>query len=174
MTRAMVVFESMFGNTEAVARAIADGLSTGMHVDVVPVAAAPVTLDDVTLLVVGGPTHVFGMSRTTTRADAVKQGAHPSGGSELGVREWLARLQPGASTVAVAFDTRVKKRGMPGSAARGVQKQLRRLGFPIAAPARSFAVAGTPGPLLDGELQEARDWGKALAAEARANTGGVR
>ena len=39
----MVVFESMFGNTQAVARAVADGLSTGMLVEVVPVTAAPTT-----------------------------------------------------------------------------------------------------------------------------------
>lgn len=177
MTRAMVVFESMFGNTEAVARAIADGLSTGMQVQVVQVGAAPKALDsEVALLVAGGPTHAFGMTRAGTRADAVKQGVHPAGGFEVGLREWLGGLTRGsADAAAVTFDTRVKKRGMPGSAARGAQKQLRRLGFPIAAPARSFYVSGTPGPLLDGELQQARDWGAQLATQvAGAGRGAAR
>lgn len=166
MTRAMVVFESMFGSTEAVARAVAEGLSTGMQVQVASVTAAPAEVgSDIGLLVVGGPTHALGMSRASTRADAVKQGALPTGGPEVGLREWIARLSHGSSIVpAVTFDTRVKKRGLPGSAARTAQKQLRRRGFPIAAPARSFYVGGTPGPLVDGELQRAREWGAQLAA----------
>ena len=44
--RALVVFESMFGNTEAVARAVADGLSTQLEVDVVAVDEAPPDLPD--------------------------------------------------------------------------------------------------------------------------------
>lgn len=169
MPRAVVVFESMFGNTEAVARAIADGLSDGLPVDVVPVTAAPAALDgDLALLVVGGPTHAFGMSRAGTREDAVKQGGRPDGGPERGLREWLSHLRRGtAQAPAAAFDTRIKKRGVPGSAARGAQKQLRRLGFPIAAPAESFYVKGTSGPLLDDELARAREWGARLAGQFR-------
>lgn len=176
MTRAMVVFESMFGNTEAVARAVADGLSAGMQVQVIPVPAAPTELDsDIGLLVVGGPTHALGMSRASTRADAVKQGALPTGGPEVGLREWIARLSSGPSKVpAVTFDTRVKKRGLPGSAARTAQKQLRRRGFSIAAPARSFYVGGTPGPMLDGELQRAREWGAQLATGVQRTSGAAR
>src|SRR5687767_14509631 len=62
--RALVVYESMFGNTSAVATAIATGLSTRMGVDLVEVAAAPAALDaGVDLVVAGGPTHAFSMSR---------------------------------------------------------------------------------------------------------------
>ena len=72
--RALVVYESMFGNTQTIADAIAGGLAQRMRVDAVEVGSAPATLDDdVTLLVVGGPTHAFGMSRPRTRQDAATQ-----------------------------------------------------------------------------------------------------
>ncbi|MGH8968693.1 MAG: flavodoxin family protein [Actinomycetes bacterium] len=172
--RAMVIFESMFGNTEAVARAVADGLATRMDVDVVHVEAAqPVLGSDVRLLVVGGPTHAFGMSRAGTRRAAMDQGAHPTGTANVGLREWLADLRRESASVAgAAFDTRIRKRGVPGSAARGAQKRLRRLGFGIATPARSFYVTGTPGPLLEGELARAREWGSQLASGVAASEEG--
>ena len=79
----LVVFESYWGNTETVARAVADGI--GGPVEVVGVADAPTPLPrDVDLLVVGGPTHAFGMTRATTRRDAVKQGGRP-GHEETGI-----------------------------------------------------------------------------------------
>jgi flavorubredoxin len=80
MTRALVVFESMFGNTEAIAHAVADGLRSTMDVDVVEVGAAPASpADDVDLLVVGGPTHAFGLTRPSTRQDAARQAGHAVG-----------------------------------------------------------------------------------------------
>ena len=72
--RALVVYESMFGNTQAIADAVADGLAARVRVDAVEVGAAPTVVgDDVVLLVVGGPTHAFGMSRQATRQDAGRQ-----------------------------------------------------------------------------------------------------
>ncbi|HLM17565.1 MAG TPA: flavodoxin family protein, partial [Acidimicrobiia bacterium] len=67
-THAMVVYESMFGNTRAVAEAIADSLARHFdRVDVLEADVAPLTLDGVSLVVVGAPTHAFGMSRPSTR-----------------------------------------------------------------------------------------------------------
>jgi hypothetical protein len=172
--RALVVFESMFGNTEAVARAVGDGLAERMPVDVVPVSAAPDALPaDVELLVVGGPTHAFGLSRASTRRSAVDQGAQPRGGVAVGLREWLAALAlAGVAHRAVTFDTRVRVRGLPGSAARAVTRRLRSLGFDVDEH-RTFWVQGTPGPLADGELDRARAWGVDLAVSrpGRAPTG---
>jgi hypothetical protein len=170
MARAVVVVESMFGNTEAIARAVAEGLSAQFVVDVVRVCDAPsVIADDVQLLVVGGPTHAFGLTREGTRLAARDQGAKPSTGVEVGLREWLGRLQPrSAALVAAAFDTRIKKAGVPGSAARGAMRRLRGLGLRAAARPTSFYVAGIDGPLLEGERARARDWGSHLAANAGA------
>ncbi len=83
----------------------------------------------------------------------------------IGLREWPGTVHGGsASVAAAAFDTRIKKPRLPGSAARAAEKRLRRLGFRILAPATSFYVTGTLGPLLGGEPQRARRWGELLGS----------
>jgi hypothetical protein len=163
--RALVVYESMFGNTEAVARAIAEGIEGAMHADVVEVGAAPRTVPaDVTMLVVGGPTHAFSMSWPSTRRDAA--GRAPTVGSrDRGIREWIGGL-PGVTTqtAAAAFDTRATSR-LSGSAARAASRRLDRLGFPLVCSPASFRVSDVTGPLADGELDRAYGWGKALGAQ---------
>lgn len=166
--KALVVYESMFGNTEVIGKAIADGLSSRMSVDMIEVGAAPIVLgDDVELLLVGGPTHAFGMSRQGTRQSAAGQGQQSLASGRIGLREWLAGVQQGTVKVAaVAFDTRLKKpHWLVGSAARAAQKRLRRLGFRIVSPPESFYVDGTPGPLLDGEEERARQWAQGLGSQ---------
>lgn len=170
--KALVVYESMFGNTEKVARAVGEGLGTSLRVEVFEVASAPAPLAElVDLVVVGGPTHAFSMTRPATREDAVRQGA--GGPPELGVREWLARLRGGPHSEYVAtFDTRVAKvRHLPGSAAKAAAKGLRRLGYGSAATPESFFVEDVAGPLLPGELERARRWGERLGTEACARAG---
>jgi Flavodoxin len=168
MVEALVVFESMFGNTQIIAKAVADGLSSRMSVDLVEVGDAPTVIgDDVELLVVGGPTHAFGMSRPGTRQGAAKQAEQGVVSAGIGLREWLAGVQGGTrTTAAAAFDTRFKKPSfLVGSAARRAEKLLRKLGFRVAIPAESFFVAGAPGPLLDGEPDRARGWGVMLGSQ---------
>jgi hypothetical protein len=160
-THAVVVYESMFGNTRAIAEAITHSLAAHFdRVDQFDVADAPLRLDGVSLLVIGAPTHAFGMSRPSTRRTAQEQGAGAS--PERGVREWLAELErPSHDVLAAVFDTRVHKSLLPGSAAKAVRRRLRRLGFDVLG-AVSFDVSGTPGPLGAGELERARHWAAAL------------
>ena len=162
---AIVVYESMWGNTGAVARAVAEGLGQGVVLLEVDDAPGELT-DDVDLLVVGGPTHAFSMSRPTTREEAVKQGAGASN-ADRGIREWLEAL-PHSDRVAVAtFDTRVAKvRHLPGSAARKAAKEVRRRHLGHLVDTESFYVEDSPGPLLEGELERARSWGAQLASRA--------
>ena len=164
--RALVVYESMFGNTQAIADAVAEGLGAHLRVDAVEVGAALTAVgDDVALLVVGGPTHAFGMSRPGTRQDAGRQAEHGLVSAGIGLREWLTAVHGGSGSVAAAaFDTRIDRPRLPGSAARAAEKRLGRLGFRIVAPAKSFYVDGTQGPLLDGELERARRWADQLGA----------
>jgi hypothetical protein len=160
--RALVVVESSFGNTFAIAKAVAEGLGRFMTVDVCDIGDAPGTIEDsVDLVVIGGPTQAFGMSRPETRLDAARQAGH-STAPKIGVREWLASPPAGIHRAA-AFDTRIKKVGVPGSAARGIAKRLRKLGATLVADPESFRVVGTPGPLAAGELDRARRWGEQLA-----------
>jgi hypothetical protein len=163
---ALVVVESIFGNSRAVAGAIATGLAPAMTVDVVDVGMAPSQLPaDLDLLVVGGPTHAHGMSRRGTRVSATTK-AHGAGGPvDVGIREWLAGLQARPALAAAAFDTRFgKPRWLVGSAARGAARRLRKLGFRLVAPPQSFFVVGSEGPLVPEALAAAAAWGKEIAA----------
>ena len=164
--KALVVYESMFGNTEEVARAIAHGLSTHVTTDTLPVRRAPADVAaGYDLVVVGGPTHAFSMSRPSTREDAGRQGARQADAQHgQGIREWLDALPSHFHHgVAAAFDTRVAKvRHLPGSAAKKADKVLRHHGLSHLAHPESFYVEDTDGPLLDGELARAEAWGEQL------------
>jgi len=142
---------------------VARGLDDHVPTEVVEVGAAPARLaEDVDLVVVGGPTHAFGLSRPSTREDASGRREHPPVSPGLGVREWLAVLEGAAGRRAAAFGTRMGAAGLPGSAARAVYRRLRRLGLiPMGSP-QSFGVVGMDGPLADGELERAEAWGDEL------------
>ncbi|WP_214322560.1 flavodoxin family protein [Nonomuraea sediminis] len=159
---ALVIYESMFGNTRRVAEAVAKGLSSHLRAETVEVSRAPDSVGgEVGLLVIGGPTHAFSMTKPTTRASAARHATKPLVSPGIGIREWLDRARLG-HVQATAFDTRV--RHMPGSAARAAVTRLHRLGATIAGSTQSFYVIDATGPLMDGELERARDWGEQLGA----------
>ena len=167
MVRALVVYESLFGDARTIAHAVADGLASALPVDVVVASEAPEELDDdVALLVVGGPNHAFGMPRQSTRESAVKQYGAKIPDTGRGLHEWLDAVHAtGRSLAAVAFDTRGS--GHPlltkmDHASRTEEKLLGRLGARILAPAEHFSVADTKGPLVEGEEDRARRWGTTL------------
>ena len=167
---ALVIYESMYGNTRRVAEAIADGLGGAVAASVFPVGDVEEgRIIGCDLVVVGGPTHVHGMSRPSTRRRAADVGSATgvldvSTQINVGVREWLAATHaavPGQN--AVAFDTR--NHGLEiitGSAARGISEGLRKAGFQLLADGESFEVG--PGPAVDQEeIDRASRWGAELA-----------
>lgn len=169
--KAVVVYESMFGNTRRVAASIAEGLGPVGEVVVVPVGeATPAVWGDADLLVVGGPTHVHGMSGPRSRQAAGEMARKPGSGVTLepaaeadGLREWLA-ARPDLATAVAAFDTRMHGPGFfTGRASRRILRLLKGLGGrPVAAP-ESFFVSRAN--ILDaGECDRARQWGAGLAA----------
>lgn len=164
--RALVVFESMFGNTGRIAESIVAGFGPGVAVTLVEVGKADAAPpEDVDLLVVGAPTHAFGLPRESTRQAAAQQ-TTDTVATGTGLREWLAGLPSGhAAVVAATFDTRIDKpRWLTGSAARKAADRLRRIGYRVVAT-ESFLVSGTQGPLRDGEIERARAWGARLAQQ---------
>ena len=164
--RALVVYESSFGNTASVARAVWEGLfSRVQDVALLDVSGAPHPLPaELDLLVVGGPTHAFGMSRPATRADAQAQAGVGRAEATIGLRDWVASLEPPERAVyAATFDTRIYSPHLPGSAAVGAMRALRRAGLQLTAESESFWVLGTRGPLRDGELERAHAWGVELS-----------
>jgi Flavodoxin domain len=161
---ALVVYESLWGNTGKVANAIAHELESRMTVELVTSELAPTVMEGYDLVVVGGPTHAFSMTRPSTRRTAVENN-HAPHAPERGIREWLASLAPVTRAVrAVAFDTRVDSPRLPGSAAKAARHELRSRGFDVSLGAKSFRVHGYEGPLIDGELDRAADWARGWAA----------
>jgi Flavodoxin len=166
MTHALVVYESMFGNTQLVAQAVAEGLASAFEVTLAEVGEAPESVPpDTRLLVVGAPTHAFGLSRPETRRDAAREVEVPLVSAGPGLREWLEAL-PQGSTPTACFDTRVLRPRLPGSAAKKAAKQLRRKGSAMVEDPLSFYVHDKAGPLADGERERARAWGLHLGQMA--------
>jgi hypothetical protein len=161
--RSLLVYESWFGNTRRIAEEIAAALAHEGQVDLVTVDDPLPPLEDVDLLIVGAPTHIHGLSSKRSREGALTQGAHGEPG--IGVRGWVDALPDGArGPRAAAFDTRARKPVLlVGSAARGIARRLRDHGYALAAEPQSFFVQGTPGPLDEGELDRASEWGRTLA-----------
>ena len=171
--RALVVYESMYGNTHVIASNIADGLRAAHEVTLVPVARATADLvAQADLLVVGGPTHMHGLSTSSSRQLAVKTAARSARRRPLdpdaagpGLRDWFGRLA-GRRALAAAFDTRLV--GIPvftGRASRGIGRLLKRHGYFLVVPAESFLVS-RENLVVDGETSRARRWGVALGAAA--------
>ncbi len=168
--KARIVYESIFGNTKAVAEAIASGLSAGFETETVEVNACPPNASGIDLIIVGGPTHVLSMSRPSTRAagkdQAAKIGAKPVS-EGVGIREWLEGLGDGHGNMAAAFDTGMGRLGIfpAGSAAKGEAKQLARKGYRMIDEPHQFLVAteGNRTFLKEGELDRASRWGAELA-----------
>jgi hypothetical protein len=175
--RALVIHESLYGNTRAIAEAIAQGLAEARpDVDVRVLSATQVVgppavaLADPDLLVVGCPTHAWHMSSVRSRTAQMAKDrreapdrVHAPDAEGPGVRELLALIPAGAAGVhAAAFDTRLGSR-FSGGAARGLARALRKAGaVPVGRP-EGFIVTGLTGPLRAGELDRARAWGRELA-----------
>jgi len=172
--RALVVYESMYGNTHAVASSIADGLRATHEVTLVPVAKATEELIEVAdLLVAGGPTHMHGMTSAGSRRMAAESARKEGSGLTMdpdaestGMRGWLSGLST-RHALAAAYDTRLT--GSPaftGRASRGISRGLRRHGYRLIAKSESFLIS-KQNMLVEGEVARARSWGAALGTAAR-------
>lgn len=167
---AVVVFESLWGNTAAVARAIAAGLGDGVQAlrtdQITPTAASGAAL-----IVVGAPVHYMSIPTKRTLITAATRPRDGQTGEpetyHLLIRDWLAEM-PRSQARAAAFDTRYGDlRGHGGASL--ILRQLKAKGCSTAAGSRGFVVTRGPGRdrplhLAAGELDKARAWGAALAA----------
>lgn len=160
--KALVIYDSLYGNTERIARAIGAALGTQEQVEIVRVDdVRPEKLAGLNLLVVGSPTQRF---NATPAVNDLLNGL--TGGSLSGIR-------------VAAFDTRftqpvidsmrplglfVKLWGRSAYACKHIADRLKNKGGELAAPPEGFFVEGTEGPLSDGELERAAAWARQIAA----------
>jgi len=167
--RAIVVYESMFGSTRAIAEAIAAGI--GGDSVAVPVGGATRELvKTADLLVVGGPTHAHGMTSKQSRTGSPQYAEKSHGDLTLepdyegpGLRDWFHDL-PGRAVPAAAFDTRASgPELLTGRASKGIASRLHGHGCSLVAKPESFLVDKAH-HLLDGEVERAHAWGEGLRA----------
>ena len=160
--KAVVVYESLWGNTAAIARAIADGIGPGAHA-VTTDAASAEAIAEADLIVAGAPVLGFSLAsdqvrdsvaRSEAGAPAPPDLAHPS------MRSWLDSLPHGTGRAA-AFETRIwwSPRGATGD----IESRLEKAGYRTIAKAGKFIVKDKYGPLREGEVERAREWGTQLA-----------
>jgi flavodoxin len=157
--KAMIVYDSMFGNTKVIAEAIGNALGPQEDVAIVQASEAkPEQLEGLTLLIVGSPTQRFSPTGATT--SFLK--SIPKKGLE-GVK-------------VAAFDTRFPESKIDeigilaffvrifGYAAQPIADRLEKKGGELAIPPEGFCVGDTEGPLLEGELERVADWAKQITA----------
>jgi flavodoxin len=162
----LIVYDSVFGNTEKIAFAIGAsiGAATGAPVDGLPgpqgncqtlsvSQVTPEKMRGLDLLIIGSPTRGF---RPT---------------------EGMAKLLGGLSNKQLqgvrvaAFDTRIALEQIESSvlrfivdkggyAARTIAKTLQKKGGDLIAPPEGFYVTGEQGPLKEGELERAAEWAR--------------
>lgn len=159
---AVVVYESHWGNTAAIARAIAEGIGPEARA-LATDEATPAVLGSADLVVAGAPVMAFGLPtegiRTTAATD--RKAPTPADVSHPSMREWLEGL-PSGKAFSAAFETRL--RWSPGGATSAIDKGFAKAGYRPISKAQKFVVTGSYGPLREGELERARAWGAELAA----------
>jgi len=145
--KTLIVYDSFYGNTEKIARAIATALTPSGEVKVLrPSEVNPAELSSVDLLIIGSPTQ---------------------GGKQTpAIQEFLSKIPANAmKNVSVAsFDTRLSTRlvGIFGYAAGKIAESLKGKGGNLILPPEPFFVKGREGPLKDGELERAAAWAKKI------------
>jgi flavodoxin len=157
--KALVVYDSTYGNTEQVARAIGAALGPQEDVETLRVGeVTPERLAGASLLVVGCPTQKFSPTGATTRLlkGIPKDGLRGVKVAAFDTRFTTAEIE---KVKILAFFVRLF-----GYAAEPIADRLQKKGGELAAAAEPFFVGGTEGPLLDGELERAGEWAKKLLA----------
>jgi flavodoxin len=152
MAKALVVYDSVFGNTEKVARAIGDAL--GARVLRVT-AVEPGKFEGIELLIVGSPTRAFSPTK--------------------GTKAFLKRIPAGGleGVAVAAFDTRMDPKDVGsgiytlfarlfGYAAGPIAKRLQKKGGRLLVRPEGFFVTASEGPLRDNELERAAAWAAPL------------
>ena len=148
MGKALVIYDSVYGNTEKIARALAKGLGEN-RVEVDTLKADAVKFDELgkyDLFVVGGPVHAWNVTKP--------------------IKTFLEKLNTVSGLSgkkAFAFDTKMSKSGLAGSAGGKIEASLKNMGLIIVKPHATGVVKGNEGPLEEGAEEAFTQIGAELA-----------
>ena len=148
--KAIILYESFFGNTEKIAQAIAEPFGNAVLLKTIDNVSLN-ELKEAELLIVGSATRGF---RPCEKTKAFLKSIPENGLN-------------GVKTA--AFDTRIMLETIKskplrfmvktgGYAAKHIANTLQKKGGKLVAPPEGFLVTGEEGPLADGELERARNW----------------
>ena len=155
----LIIYDSVFGNTEKIAQAMGAALSPQEHVETLRVSAVkPEQLAGLNLLIVGSPTRQF---RPTAPITSFLKSISSDGlkGVRVAAFDTRITLSKIEETPVLAFFVRLF-----GYAAKPIANNLQKKGGELSLPPEGFFVEGTEGPLKTGELERAADWAKHLAS----------
>jgi flavodoxin len=154
--KALLIYDSVFGNTGKIAKAIETGVAKQGEIVSCPIAKATIDLlANIDLLIVGSPTRGF---RPTEPLKAFLNQLTSAQLSSVNVATFDTRID--LKTIKSGFFRFVVNKG--GYAADGMAKQFRKMGAKSVLTAEGFLVTGEEGPLKDGELERAEEWGQKL------------
>ena len=143
--KALIVYDSVYGNTEKIARAIAEAITPSYEVKILRVGEAnPSELASIDLLIVGSPTH--------------------AGRPTPAVQDLLNKVLKLQGINVAAFDTRITTKlvGVFGYATGRIARNLKGKGGTLIESPVGFFVTGSKGPLKEGELERAAGWAKGI------------
>jgi flavodoxin len=157
--KALVIYDSVFGNTKKIAQAIGDALGSQVDVEIVRVSdVKPDQLAGLTLLIVGSPTRQFSPTGATTSLlkSIPKDGLKGVKVAAFDTRFTVSEIE---KVRILAFFVRIF-----GYAAKPIADRLEKKGGELVVPPEGFYVGDTEGPLLEGELERAANWAKQVIA----------
>lgn len=158
--KALVVYDSEYGNTRVIAEAVGEGLEGRAEVEVVHVSEVEKEqLADVNLLIAGSPTQRFS---PTAAFNEFLRGIPPRGLQGVKVAAFDTRFSESEieKTPILAFFVRIF-----GYAAKPMADKLVRKGGQLTLPPEGFYVGGIEGPLLDGERERAAEWARKIISD---------
>jgi anaerobic nitric oxide reductase flavorubredoxin len=151
MPKAIVIYESMFGNTKRAAETIIEGMK---EAGVSATLSTPKELDenkltDFDAIIIGSPNHM--------------------GGATRGIKKFidrLGKLKPEGKSVTV-FDTYAGREYE--KAVKKMENQLseKSPGLKLISPGLSIMVEGVRGPIAEGELPKCKEFGVIIANQLK-------
>jgi flavodoxin len=156
--KALIIYDSVFGNTGKVAQSISDGVSEGNQDQFQALQVGDAKLEHIQgldLLIVGSPTRSFRPTPAITKFLKSLSRNHLSGikVAAFDTRIWLDTIDSSALRFIV---------DKGGYAASTIAKALQKKGGNLVSNPEGFLVTGEQGPLKEGELKRAEDWAKRI------------
>lgn len=161
--KALIIYDSAFGNTEQIAQAVGGAIGSPDDVKVLRVGdVKPDHLVGINLLILGSPTQRFRpLPSISNMLNGIPQNSLVS--VKVAAFDTRLTIEEINKTPVLAFFVRLS--GDSAYAAKHIAIQLKKKGGQLIVPPEGFFVEGMEGPLVEGELERAKEWAKQISAK---------